>query len=87
MAINSNSANFNNNINELSKFPKYLSTTRPILVEKSEKLEFFEDLLQTIMKICKELQEEDRLHYFESPYVVMRSRRSKISAAPVEITW
>ena len=49
LATNSNSANFNNNINKMSKMPKSLSTTMPTFDGKSEKYELFEDLLQTIL--------------------------------------
>ena len=49
--INSNSANFNSNINRISKFPKSLTTTRPTFYGKTEKFELFEDLFQTSLKI------------------------------------
>ena len=51
LATNSNSANFNNNISRVSKSPKSLTTTMPTFDEKSEKVELFEDLFQTSLKI------------------------------------
>ena len=44
LATNSNSANFNNNFNRISKLPKSLSTTMPTFDAISEKFELFEDL-------------------------------------------
>ena len=43
-AANSNSANCNNNINRISKFPKSLTTKMPTFDRKSKKIELFEDL-------------------------------------------
>ena len=63
LATNSNSANFNNNISRISKLPKSL-TTMPTFDGKSEKFELFEDLLQTSLKIHKQLTEEDKINYF-----------------------
>ena len=51
LATNSNSANFNNNINRISKFPESLTTVLPTFDGKSEKFELFEDLFQTSLKI------------------------------------
>ena len=66
LATNSNSANFNNNINKISKLPKSLTTTMPTFDEKSEKVKLFEDLLQTSLKIHNQLTEEDKIKYFYS---------------------
>ena len=66
LATNSNSANFNNNISRISKFPKSLTTTMPTFDGKSEKFELFEDLLQTSLKIHNQLTEEDKINYFHS---------------------
>ena len=60
LATNSNSANFNNNINRVSKMPKSLTTTMPTFDGKSEKFELSEDLLQTSLKIHNQLTEEDK---------------------------
>ena len=66
LATNSNSANFNNNINRISKWPKSLTTTMPAFDGKSENFELFEDLFQTSLKIHNQLTEEDKINYFHS---------------------
>ena len=66
LATNSNSANVNNNSNRISKLPKSLTTTMPTFDGKSEKLELFEDLFQTSLKIHNQLTEEDKINYFHS---------------------
>ena len=66
LATNSISANFNNNISRISKLPKSLTTTMPTFDGKSEKLELFEDLFQTSLKIHNQLTEEDRINCFHS---------------------
>ena len=65
LAKNNNSANFNNNINRISKLPKSL-TTKPTFDGKSEKFKLFEDLLQTSSKIYNQLTEKDKKIYFHS---------------------
>ena len=70
LAMNSNSANFNNNISRISKLPKSLTTTIPTFDGKSEKFELFEDLFQTSLKIHNQLTQEDKINYFHS---LMRS--------------
>ena len=50
LARNSNSANFNNNISQISKLPKSLTTTMPTFDGKSEKFELFEDLVQKMFE-------------------------------------
>ena len=66
LATNSNSANFNNNISRISKLPKSFTTTMPTFDGKSEKVELFEDLFQTSLKIHNQLTEEDKVNYFHS---------------------
>ena len=66
LATNSNSDNFNNNINRISKLPKSLTTTMPTLDGKTDKFELFEDLFQTTLKIDDQLTEEDKRNYFHS---------------------
>ena len=66
LANNNNSANFQNNINRISKLPKSLTTTMPTFDGKSEKFELFEDLFQTSLKIHNQLTEDDRINYFHS---------------------
>ena len=66
LATDSNSANFNNNLSRISKFPKSLTTTMPTFHGKSEKFELFEDLFQTGLKIRNQLTEEDKINYFHS---------------------
>ena len=63
LATNSNSANFNNNINRISKLPKSLTTTMPTFDGKSERFELFGDLFQTSLKIHNQLTE---INYFHS---------------------
>ena len=66
LANNNNSANFQNNINRISKLPKCLTTTMPTFDGTSEKFELFEDLLQTRLKFHNQLTEDDRINYFHS---------------------
>ena len=66
LATNSNSANFNNNINRCAKLPKYFTTTKPTFEGKSEKFELLEDLSQTILENHKQLTEQDKIDYFNS---------------------
>ena len=66
LANNNNSANFHNNINRISKLPKSLTTTMPMFDGKTEKLELFEDLFQTSLRIYNQLTENDRINYFHS---------------------
>ena len=66
LANNNNSANFQNNINRISKLPKSLTTTMPTFDGKTEKFEQFEDLFQTSLKIHNQLTEDDRINYFLS---------------------
>ena len=65
-ATNSYSANFNSNINRISKLLKSLTTTMPTFDGKSEKFELFEDLFQTSFEIHKQLTDEDKIKYFHS---------------------
>ena len=66
LANNNNSANFHNNINRISKLPMSLCTTMPTFDGKSEKIELFEDLFQTSLKIHNQLTEDNRINYFHS---------------------
>ena len=66
LATNSNSANFNNKISRISKLPKSLTTTMPTFHGKSLKIELFEDLFQTSLKIHNQLTEEDKTNYFHT---------------------
>ena len=86
LATNKNSAKVNNNSNRFSKLPKSLTTTMPTFNGKSEKLELFDDLFQTSLKIHNQLTEGDKVNYFHS-LMVMRCRRSKTSAAQTERIW
>ena len=66
LANNSNSANFNNNINRISNLPKSHTSTRHTFDGESEKLELFEDLFQTTFKIHNQFTKEDKVYYFHS---------------------
>ena len=66
LATNSNSANFNNNNSRNSKLPKSLTTTVPTFDGKSEKIELFEDLFPTSLKIHNQLTEKVKKNYFHS---------------------
>ena len=66
LATNKNSVNINNIITKISKLPKSLTTTMPTFDGKSEKIELFEDLFQTSLKIHNQLTEEDKKNYFHS---------------------
>ena len=87
LASNSNSANFNNNVNRISKPSEPFTTSMPLFDGKSEKFELFEDLFRTSLKIHNQLTEEDRIHYFTLSCVLMLYRRSKLSTAPAEKVW
>ena len=66
LVTNSNSANFNNNINRTSNLPKSLTTPMPTFDGNSEKFELFEHLFQTSLKIHNQLTEEDKIYCFHS---------------------
>ena len=66
LASNSNSANFNYNINRISKVFKYFTTTMPTFDGKSEKVEFSTDMFQTSLKIRNQFTEEDQTNYSDS---------------------
>ena len=66
LATNSNSANFNNNINRISKLPKSRTRTMPTFDGKSKNFELFEDLFQRSLIIHNQLTEEDKINYFHS---------------------
>ena len=66
LANNNNSANFQNNINRISKLPKSLTTTMPTFEGTSEEFELFEDFFQMSLKIHNQLTEDDRINYFHS---------------------
>ena len=66
LVTNSNSAIFNNIISRISKLPKSLTTTMPTLDGNSKKIELFEDLFQTGLKIHNQLTGEDKINYFHS---------------------
>ena len=66
LANNNNSANFQNNINRISKLSKSLTTTMPTFDWTPEKFELFEDLFRTSLKIHNQLTEGDRINYFHS---------------------
>ena len=66
LATNGNSANFNNNINRISKLLKSFTTTMPTFDGKSEKFELFEDLFQSCLKLHNQMTEEDKINYFRS---------------------
>ena len=46
--------------------PKSLKTTMPTFDEKSEKIEFFEDLFQTSLKTQNQLTEGDKINFYHS---------------------
>ena len=87
LAMNSNSANFNNNNSRISKLPNSLTTTMPTFDGNSKKFELFEDLFQTSLKIHNQLTEEDKINNFHSLMCVMLYSLSKTSLAPTEGIW
>ena len=66
LATNNHSANFNNNISRISKWPNSLTITMPTFDGKTEKLELFEDLFQTSLKIHNQLTEEEKINYLHT---------------------
>ena len=62
LATNSYSANFNNNMNSISKLPKSLTTTMLTFDGNSERIELIEDLFQTNLKNHNRLTEEDKIN-------------------------
>ena len=65
LATNSSAANFNNNIKRISKLPKSLTTKTRTFDENSEKIELFEQLFRTSLKIHIKLIEEVKINYFQ----------------------
>ena len=66
LATNKFSANVNNTSNRILKLPKSLTTTMPTFDGKSEKIQLFEYLFQTSLKIRNQLTEGDKVNYFLS---------------------
>ena len=66
LANNNNSANFQNNINKISKLPKSLTTTMPTFDGKTEKFDLYEVFFRTSLKIHNHLTADDRINYFYS---------------------
>ena len=66
VAKNNIPANFQNNINRISKLPKSLTTTMPTLDGKSEKFKLFDNVFQTSLIIQNQLTEDDRIKFFHS---------------------
>ena len=64
LANNNNSANFHNNINRISKLPKWLTTTRPTFDGKPYEVEQFEDLFPTSPKFHNQWAEDGRINCF-----------------------
>ena len=64
LATDNNLAVVNNNNTSISKVPKSLRTAMPIFDGKFDKVELFEDLFQTSLKIHNQLTEEDKINYF-----------------------
>ena len=57
---------FNKNITRISKLPKSLTTTKPTFDGKTEKIELFENLFHTSLKIHNQLTEQDEIKYFHT---------------------
>ena len=88
LATNSNSANFNNNIDGVSKLPKSFTTTMPTIDGKSEKFDQFGHLFRTSLKIHSQLTQENKINYFHSlSCVVMYCKPLKTSPGPTERLW
>ena len=85
LAVNTNSANFNNNIHQISKFPQSITTTTPMFDGKFEKFELFKNLLQTTLKIHNHLTEDDRIIYFHSFMRVDALQTFKSNKSPIRI--
>ena len=66
LASNRNSAVFQKTFNRTSKLPKSLTATMPTFDGKSEKVELFDNLFQTSLKVPNQLTEEYRVNYFHS---------------------
>ena len=66
LATNSNSANFNDKINRISKLPKSLTTTLPTFDGKSDKFQQIDDLFRTSLKTHNKPTEEDKINKFHS---------------------
>ena len=64
LATNSNSANFNNNISRTYKLPKSHTTPMPTFDGISEKIELFEVVFQTSLKLDNQLPQEEKINYF-----------------------
>ena len=84
LASNSNSANFNNNLNSSSKVSKSLTTTMPTFDGQSEEFEMFGNLFQTSSKIHNQLTEENKMNNFHSLMRGDTLQTCKESAAQAE---
>ena len=88
LADNSNSANFNNHINQNSKLPKSLTTSKPTFDSNPEKFELFEVLFQTNLKILTQLTELKRkLNLFILSWGMMDCRPLKTLKAQPGRIW
>ena len=65
-ASKGNCANFNSNLNRVSKLPKAPTTTMPTFDWKSEKIQLVGDLFRTSPNIHNQLTEENNINYFHS---------------------
>ena len=63
-AVSNNSVDIHNNINQISKFSKSLTTTMPTFDGKYEMLQLIEDLFQTNLNLRNLGAEYDRINYF-----------------------
>ena len=55
-----------NRNSSVPRLPKAMSTTMPIFDGKTDKLEHFEDLFQTSLKVYPNITEGENIHYFHS---------------------
>ena len=83
-ASNSNSTNFNHNINRISNLPKSLTATIPTFDETSEKNEMIWHLFYTSLRLHNQLTEDYKIRYFHSFMSVFVPHTFKNISSPTQ---
>ena len=87
LATNSTSANFNKNINRISKLSKCSRTTMPTFDEKSDIIDLSENLFDQVWKTTVNSLKKTNKTGFTLSCVVMRHKLWKISQGSTERIW
>ena len=87
MATNSNSANFNNDINRILKLPKSLTKKRPFLTVNQSNSNCLKICSKQVQKSSINSRKKTNLTTSIFSCVVMRCKHSKTSSASTEKNW